>query len=204
MNAPFYNYGLFNDHVSLMIAVLIGAACGFVLERAGFGSARKLAAQFYFTDMSVLKVMFTAIVTAMIGVYGLSAIGFLNLKLVAIPPTYVMPQVVGGLVLGVGFVVGGYCPGTSCVAAVTGRYDGWLYMIGLFTGVLIFDEAFVFLENFYDSTSMGGLTLPRWLNVPYGIVVVSVICIALGAFVAAEWGERKMAGDKSESEHEAA
>jgi len=201
MSAPFFKYGLFNDEVSLIVAVLIGIGFGFFLERAGFGNARKLAAQFYFTDMTVLKVMFTAIVTAMVGVYYLSVMGFVDLSLVYLNPTYLLPQVVGGLILGIGFVVGGYCPGTACVSASTGRYDGWAYVLGLFAGILFFGEVFPLVEDFYVSTSMGTITLPQWLHLPYGMMVFLVCVMALGAFAAAEWGEKKMA-QKAEGEKE--
>jgi hypothetical protein len=80
--APFYKYGFFGDEMSLVLAFLLGTGFGFFLERAGFGSARKLAAQFYLYDMSVFKVMFTAIVTAMLGVTYLGWIGWLDLSLV--------------------------------------------------------------------------------------------------------------------------
>jgi hypothetical protein len=197
MSAPFFKYGLFNDEVSLIVAVFIGMGFGFFLERAGFGSAKKLAAQFYFTDMTVLKVMFTAIVTAMVGLYYLSVIGFVDLSLVYINPTYLVPQIVGGLVLGIGFVVGGYCPGTACVSASTGRYDGWVYVLGLFAGILFFGEVFPLVEGFYMSTPMGQVLLPDLLHLPYGLIVFFVCVMALGAFAAAEWGEKKMAGNKS-------
>jgi len=82
MSAPFYKYGLFGDETSLVMAFLIGIGFGFFLERAGFGNARKLAAQFYLYDMTVFKVMFSAIVTAMIGLYYLSVLGFVDLSLV--------------------------------------------------------------------------------------------------------------------------
>lgn len=196
MNAPFFKYGLFNDEVSLIVAVFIGIGFGFFLERAGFGSARKLAAQFYFTDMTVLKVMFTAIVTAMVGAYYLSVFGLLDLSLVYLTPTYLLPQIIGGLILGVGFVVGGYCPGTACVSASTGRYDGWAYVAGLFAGILVFGELFHFVEKFYQSTPMGQVTLPRLLNLPYGLIVFLVCVMAIGAFAAAEWGEKKMAASE--------
>jgi hypothetical protein len=198
MSAPFFKYGLFNDEVGLIVAVFIGIGFGFFLERAGFGSARKLAAQFYFTDMTVLKVMFTAIVTAMIGVYFLSVFGVLDLSLVYINPTYLAPQVVGGLLLGIGFVVGGYCPGTSCVSAATGRYDGWVYVLGLFAGILFFGEVFHLVEGFYLSTAMGQVTLPQLLHLPYGLMVFLVSVMAIGAFAAAEWGEKKMAARKED------
>ena len=117
MSAPFFKYGLFGDETSLVVAFAIGIGFGFFLERAGFGSARKLVSQFYLNDLAVFKVMFTAIVTAMLGVTYLAWAGVLDLSLVYLVPTYWIPQVAGGLLLGVGFVVGGYCPGTSVAAA---------------------------------------------------------------------------------------
>ncbi|HPN35403.1 MAG TPA: YeeE/YedE thiosulfate transporter family protein [bacterium] len=198
MSAPFYKYGLFNDEVSLIVAVFIGLGFGFFLERAGFGNGRKLAAQFYFTDMTVLKVMFTAIVTAMVGVYYLSIFGFLDLSLVYVTPTNLVPQITGGLILGIGFVIGGYCPGTACVSASTGRYDGWAYVAGLFAGILFFGEVFHLFEKFYTSTAMGKVTLPQLFHLPYGLMVFLVCIMALGAFAAAEWGEKKMAAKKED------
>ena len=142
MNAPFFKFGLFGDSLSLVIAFLIGIGFGFFLERAGFGSARKLTAQFYLTDMAVFKVMFTAIVTAMLGVFYLGWIGFLDVSLVYITPTYLLPQIAGGLILGIGFAVGGYCPGTACVAVSTARIDAIVYLAGVIAGIFVFGEAF--------------------------------------------------------------
>ena len=127
MIAPFYKYGLFGDEVSLILAAVIGVGFGFFLERAGFGSSRKLAAQFYFTDMAVFKVMFSAIVTAMLGLFYLSWAGLVDISMVYVSPTYLLPQLIGGLVLGLGFIVGGYCPGTSVVGMSTGRLDAFAF-----------------------------------------------------------------------------
>ncbi len=196
MNAPFFKFEYFGDDVSLVLAVLIGIGFGFFLERAGFGSGKKLAAQFYFKDMTVLKVMFTAIVTAMLGIYFLSVIGFMDLTLVYLTPTYLVPQIVGGLILGVGFVIGGYCPGTSCVSAATGKIDGAVYLAGIFIGIFIFGEMYPLLEGFYTSTPMGQITLSTLWNIPYGMLVFAVVVMALGAFAASEWGEKKMAEKK--------
>ncbi len=113
MSAPFFKFGMFGDETSLVVAFIIGIGFGFFLERAGFGSAKKLVSQFYLNDMAVFKVMFTAIVTAMLGVTYLGWIGFLDLSLVYLVPTHLAPQIVGGLVLGFGFVIGGYCPRPS-------------------------------------------------------------------------------------------
>lgn len=193
MNAPFYKFDYFNADVSLIIAFVIGIAFGIALEKGGFGKATVLTAQFYFTNMRVLKVMFTAIVTAMLGLYFLSVIGFVDLSLVYLTPTNLLPMAVGGLVAGLGFIIGGYCPGTSMVAVATGKLDAMVFVVGMVFGILVFGEMFPAIESFFNSGDMGTITLPAYFNLPYGLVVFFVVLMAIGAFAAAEWGEKKMA-----------
>lgn len=191
MMAPFFKYGLFGTETSLVFAFAIGIGFGFFLERAGFGSARKLVSQFYLNDLAVFKVMFTAIVTAMLGVTYLSWIGLLDLSLVYLSPTYLAPQVVGGLVLGVGFVIGGYCPGTAIAATATGKWDGLLYGVGVYTGTVLFAEVYPLLQSFHAATPMGPVTIPQYFNLPYGLVVFAVVLMALGGFAGAGWIEKR-------------
>jgi len=193
MNAPFYKFGAFGDEASLVVAFVIGIGFGFFLERAGFGSAKKLTSQFYLDDLAVFKVMFTAIVTAMLGVFYLSWLGIMDLSLVDLVTTNLWPQIVGGLVLGFGFVVGGYCPGTSMVAAVTGRIDGLIFILGVMAGVLGFGETFPLLKRFHESGDFGRLTLPQAFHLPYGLMVFLVVLMALGGFMGAGWVERRFA-----------
>jgi len=194
--APFYKYGFFGDEMSLVLAFVLGTGFGFFLERAGFGSARKLAAQFYLYDMSVFKVMFTAIVTAMLGVTYLGWLGWLDLSLVYLVPTHLVPQIVGGLVLGVGFVVGGYCPGTSVASLATGRIDGFVYAFGIGAGTLVYAEVFPWIKGFVNSNEMGQVTLPEVFDLPWGLVVFAVVLIAVAGFSAATFIERRI-GDRS-------
>jgi hypothetical protein len=194
--APFYKYGFFGDEMSLILAFVLGTGFGFFLERAGFGSARKLAAQFYLYDMSVFKVMFTAIVTAMLGVTYLGWIGWLDLSLVYLVPTHLVPQIVGGLVLGVGFVVGGYCPGTSVASLATGRVDGFVYAFGIGAGTLVYAEVFPWIKGFVNSNDMGQVTLPEVFDLPWGLVVFAVVLIAVAGFSAATLVERRF-GDEA-------
>jgi hypothetical protein len=196
MMTPFYKYGFFGEEFSLLVAFVLGLGFGFFLERAGFGSARKLAAQFYLYDMSVFKVMFTAIVTAMLGVTYLGWIGWLDLDLVYLVPTYLGPQVVGGLVLGVGFVVGGYCPGTSVAALATGRVDAMVYALGIFAGTFVYAEVYPAIKGFVNADAMGQVTLPEVFGLPWGLVVFAVVVIAVVGF----WGATKIerwAGSRS-------
>jgi uncharacterized membrane protein YedE/YeeE len=203
MSAPFFELGYFGDGTGLLVALVIGVAFGWCLESAGLGSARKLAAQFYLTDLTVFKVMFSAVITAMLGVFWLGRLGVLDLSRVYVPETYLLPQLIGGLVFGAGFAIGGLCPGTSCVAAVTGRLDGVALVLGMWSGVLATGLGFPALQGFYESTPRGALTLPQALHLPYGVVVSLVVLAALGGFRAAEWLEARpraaLAANHSES-----
>ena len=194
MNTPLFKYGAFGDETSLVVAFVIGIGFGFFLERAGFGSARKLVSQFYLNDLAVFKVMFTAIVTAMLGVTYLAWMGVLDLSLVYLTPTYLWPGIVGGLVLGVGFVVGGYCPGTSVASMATGRLDGLAFVLGLPVGTLVFAELFPLVQGFYESGHFGTQTLPGVLGLPYGVVVFLVVLMAVAGFAGASWLEKRFGG----------
>lgn len=194
MNAPFFAFGMFGEDASLLVALLVGIGFGFFLERAGFGSARKLVAQFYLSDLAVFKVMFTAIVTAMLGLTLLSSLGVLDLNEIYLVPTYWPSQIVGGLLLGAGFVIGGYCPGTSIAAVATGRIDGLIYVLGLTAGTLGFSVLFPLLEGFYAAGSAGELTLPLLLNLPRAVVVSAVVVMAIAGFSAAPGIERRFGG----------
>jgi uncharacterized membrane protein YedE/YeeE len=105
-------------------------------------------------------------------------------------PTYLVPQLVGGLIFGLGFVVGGYCPGTSCVAASTGRIDGFVLVAGMMAGIWAFVESYPRLEGFVNSSPMGELELPQVLGLPYGAVVAIVVAVAVAGFFVAERIER--------------
>jgi uncharacterized membrane protein YedE/YeeE len=191
MNGPAPLLAEASPLVSTVSAFVIGIAFGWALERAGMGSARKLSGQFYFTDLTVFKVMFSAIVTAMLGAFWLARLGLLDLTRVYVPETLIAPQVVGGLLFGIGFVIAGLCPGTSCVAAATGRGDGLAVMAGMFTGALVTGLAFAPLSAFYESTARGPLTLPSLFGVRDGIVIAAIVGAALLSFVAVERWERR-------------
>ena len=193
MNAPFFKFGLFGDEVSLIVACAIGIGFGFFLEQAGFGSAKKLTDQFYFKDMAVFRVMFTAIVTAMLGLFYLAAAGWVDLSLVYIQPTYLWPQIVGGLLLGVGFVVGGYCPGTSVVAMATGKVDALVNIAGIFAGIFIIGELWPSIAGFTEASNLGRLTLPEVFHLPMGLIVLLVVLMAVGGFWGAGVLERRFA-----------
>ena len=177
---------------NVLLSVAIGFAFGFILERAGFGDARKLAAQFYFYDQAVLKVMFTAIVVAMVLLFASAQLGLLDFERVYVNPTYIWPGIIGGLMLGVGFIVGGYCPGTSVVSAATLKLDGLFFLLGCFLGIFAFGPTVPLFQSFWEQAGyLGRLTIPEWLGWSNGIVVLLVVLMALGMFTGAEWLEAR-------------
>ncbi len=180
--------------VDLAIALLLGVGFGFSLERAGFGSARKLTAVFYLWDMAVVKVMFTAIVTAMAGLFLLSALGVLNLSELYVEPTNFAAAAIGGLVFGAGFIIGGYCPGTSIAAIATGRKDAMMFAVGMLAGVWAYAQFTPGIDEWIKATAQGEMTLPTVTGIGMGWWV-----LAFAAFLAfAAWGmstlEQRFAG----------
>jgi rhodanese-related sulfurtransferase len=174
-----------------LIFGLIGFAFGFTLEMSGFGNSRKLAAQFYLTDLTVLKVMFTAIVTALVLLFGAVGLGLLDFGQVWVNPTYLSSGILGGLIMGVGFIVGGFCPTTSLAAASTGKLDGMFFVAGGFFGAFLFGETEKYFTDWYNNAGYyGRLTLDQVFHLPTGVVVTLIVLMALFMFWGAEQLER--------------
>ena len=192
--APYAMTETFGTSGAHFVYLAIGFAFGFILESSGFGDARRLAAQFYFREMRVLKVMFTAIVVAMLLVFWSTALGLLDYNELWVPPTYLWPGIVGGIIMGVGFILGGYCPGTSLVSAATLKIDGMFFLLGVVAGVMLFGETVSYIDTFWNSGYMGVFTLPEFLQLETGVVVFLVVCLALVMFLGFEWLRERIYG----------
>ena len=190
---PFDSLVANNYEFGLIVSVLIGFGFGFSLERAGFGRATKLAGQFYLNDMTVFKVMFSAIVTAMLGIMVLHGLGLADLKTISesvVSATFIWPMLVGGFLLGVGFIVSGYCPGTSLASAASGHLDGIVTFVGVIVGTLVFGELYPLLESFNNSGAVGQLFLYDVLGIPAPALAFIVTIVAVAAFIGAEKVEK--------------
>ncbi|MCB1193631.1 MAG: YeeE/YedE family protein [Leptospiraceae bacterium] len=192
MLLPFSKTGLFGREMGIVIAMFLGFGFGFFLERAGFGSAKKLSDNWYGRDFAVIRVMFTAVIVAMIGIFGLHYLGIMDIDLVYINPTFIWPQLVGAIFLGIGFAVGGYCPGTTAVAMSTGKIDGLLFFLGFAAGVMVFAEGYSFIESFYNSGAMGRAFLNDVFNASYGVFVFIITVLAILFFMLLKKIERKV------------
>ncbi len=179
---------------SYLLFGCIGFGFGYTLEMAGFGDSRKLAAQFYFKELTVLKVMFTAIAVAMTLLFGAVGLGLLDFSQVWVNPTYLGSGGVGGLIMGVGFIVGGFCPTTSLASASTGRIDGMLFMLGGFVGAFLFGETERYFDNWYNYAGYyGRLTLDQVFGISAPATVVVIVLVALFMFWGSEQLERLLA-----------
>ena len=167
------------DAPSGLLAIPVGIAFGATLERVGLGSARTIADQLSARDFTVLKVMFSAIVTAMLGIFWASRLGWLDLSRVAMPTTDVVPQLVGAVLFGAGFALASLCPGTACVSAATGTRDGLVTIGGLFAGTLVTSLLWTQLGTLAERAPAENATLATDLGLPPGLVVAIITLVAL-------------------------
>ena len=183
---------LISDQLNLVVALLLGIGFGFVLEQAGFSSSRRLAGVFYGYDFTVLRVFFTAAVTAMSGILLLGYLGMLDTDAIYVNPTWLLPAIVGGAIMGVGFIVGGYCPGTSICAMAIGKVDAMFFVVGGIVGVFGFGELYPLYKNFYDSTSLGALKVYDSLGISQGLFAFLLIAVAVVAFAVTTMIEKRV------------
>ncbi|QWD64693.1 YeeE/YedE thiosulfate transporter family protein [Polynucleobacter sp. MWH-UH2A] len=176
----------------ILSGLLLGMGFGFVLERAGFGNPNKLTGQFRLSDWSVFKVMFTAIVFASVGLFLLEKIGLVDAGNLFVPPAFLGAAAIGGALVGAGFAIGGYCPGTSVVGFMSGRIDAAIFLIGLLLGTVLFAGIYPgieFLTTFGEYSKAD--SLPDALNVSALSVDVVMVIAAIGVFILGSWMEKK-------------
>lgn len=199
MTGPLYLNEVIGYNTSLFIAIGIGFLFGFVLERAGFGDSRNLTSIFYFRDMRVLRVMFSAVVTAMLGLVVLNRLGLFDYSMLldySLLTTYFWPQLVGGVLFGLGFVIGGYCPGTAVVGLASGKIDSLLFLAGMLVGIDVFAFGIPLWGSFYKSSDLGRITLWQYFGTSMETMALTVTAAALGAFILAWVAEKWAPYDK--------
>ncbi|MCK9412049.1 MAG: YeeE/YedE family protein [Prolixibacteraceae bacterium] len=181
----------FPEWLNLLIAFFVGIGFGFALEQAGFSSSRRLAGMFYGYDTTVIKVFFTAAIVALASSQLLSFFGLLNLKLVFVNPYYVNSAILGGIIMGAGFIMGGYCPGTSISALSIGKIDALIFLLGGMAGAFLFMETYPFIQTFAMENYQGNMRIDEWLGVSPGVFTLLLIVAAVALFWFAELAEKK-------------
>ena len=196
--APLIPQGFINPDLSLFFAFVIGLGFGYVLEQGGFSTSRKLAGVFYGYDFVVLRVFFTAAITAAIGLLLFNYLGWVEYDMLYINPTFLWSAVVGGVIMGFGFILGGFCPGTSMVAAIIGKIDAMLFILGMMGGIFFFGAFYNAFEPLYNGSALGSIFVFDSLGMPRDLFLFLLVVIALAAFIITRKIEDKVNGIQTE------
>lgn len=161
-------------------AMVFGFIFGFLLQKGGVAKYHILMGQLLLQDFTVIKVMMSAIVVGMVGVYFLYKLDLIKLHL---KPTRLGSNIIGGLIFGVGFALLGYCPGTAAAAIGQGNGDALFGVGGLILGSYLFAELSGKLKDTIEKWGdLGEITIPDLLKVPHGAVVL-LFCLFLLGFL---------------------
>ena len=192
MIGPIISSGLVSPAWDNIFAVLLGIGFGFALESSGFSSSRKIIGTFFGYDFVVVKVFFTAAIVASVGLLYLNYFGLVDFSQLYIQPTFLTSAIVGGIIMGIGFAMGGFCPGTSLCAAAVGRIDGIVFFGGMFIGVFLFSESFSLFENMFYSGSLGAIMINSVLGISPELFTFLLVLVAVGMFNGAAWVQKKV------------
>jgi len=192
MIGPIISSGIVSQAWDNIFAVILGMGFGFALESSGFSSSRKIIGTFFGYDFVVVKVFFTAAIVASVGLLYLSYFGLVDFSLLYIQPTFLTSSIVGGIIMGIGFAMGGFCPGTSLAACAVGRIDGMVFFGGMFIGVFLFSESFPLFENIYYSGSQGAKMINTTLGISPELFTFFLVLAAVGMFFGAAWIQKKV------------
>lgn len=197
MDAPLKKFGIIDADTNILMALLLGILFGYALQRAGFANAKKISHTFYLKDVDVPVVMFTAIATGALGLWGLGLLGVMDLSMMYFLETYLWPMMLGGFIFGIGMVTGGYCPGTAVAALATGKIDALVFIIGFFLGSLAFGDFFTFWNDIYMADFRGVWRLDEALGISIGTSVLLVVAVAIGGSIGLKQLQKKLWGQKS-------
>ena len=169
--------------MTLMIGFLIGCAFGAILYLGGASSYRNILGTLLLKDMTIIKLMMTAIGVGTLGIYLLD-LG--QLAHMSVKPAYLWGIAAGGAIFGIGWAVSGYCPGTCVVGTAEGKLDAVATLIGALVGAFLFAIAFPSLDTLLiQNANFGNITLSDLIGVPgfYIAVAMSAALLFLAFFV---------------------
>jgi len=184
---------------NLIIALVVGVFFGISLNKAGLTKYHKIVNVYRFTDMTVLKFMMTALVVSMSGLYALRGLGLVTFP--NVPATYIVGNLVGGIVFGFGMALSGYCPGTAAAGAGEGKLDYLIpglfgFLVGAVIYGLTYDQVFPAISAL---ASFGNTTMPDLWNINPFLAIFTFTLISLLLFYLIErvgWQRKEMIKDE--------
>lgn len=168
----------FADPIILLKGLLIGSVVGFILQQGKVTRFNVIINQFLFKDFTMIKVMLSALVVGTISLYSAHALGFIDI--IFMPHSSTIAVLVGGLVLGTGLAISGYCPSIAFAAIGQGSKDAIFAAIGLFAGAGLYAE----LHNWFNLKLFKGAvanitTLPQLLGISNWIFIILFSIISI-------------------------
>lgn len=179
---PLTYFDIISTEWNYVIAIFIGMAFGYIMEASGFSSSRKLIGVFYGYDFAVIRVFITATLVAIIGLLYMGYFGWIDYSVLFVHPTFIFSATIGGIIMGFGFIIGGFCPGTSLCALAIGKLDGWVFTIALFIGIFVYSQVYPLIEPYYNMGDMGHITITEYLNISNGWFVFWFAVVAVAIF----------------------
>lgn len=162
----------------LLLGLAFGVIFGFLLQKGGVAKYHTLMGMLILEDMTVIKVMLSAIVVGMIGVFSLKGLGLVRLHL---KPTRYAANIIGGLLFGVGFALLGYCPGTGAAALGQGNFDALGGILGLLAGSYLYAEFSAGLSRtLLKWGDRGKVTFPELLRLSPAVCIAVVSSLLIG------------------------
>ncbi|HJQ79550.1 MAG TPA: YeeE/YedE thiosulfate transporter family protein [Lacipirellulaceae bacterium] len=179
-----------NPGVQLALGFLFGIVFGFLLQKGGVAKYHILIGVLLLEDLTVIKVMLSAIIVGMVGIFAMHRLGMIELQL---KPTRYAANVLGGLIFGVGFALIGYCPGTGAAALGQGNYDAIGGVLGLMAGSFLYAEASAALSRSVEKWGdRGKMTLPEMVGIsPNAFVLVFAPLLALALVAIEQFSSRR-------------
>jgi len=170
--------------MTYVYALVLGVLFGFALNKAGLTRYTKIVNQFRLTDMAVLKFMMTALVVTALGLYPLRALGILTFP--TVPATYVVGNLLGGLIFGVGMALAGFCPGTAVAGAGEGKWDYLVPgLLGFLVGAVIFGLTYTsFMPQILKIANYGNVVIPDLWHINPFLAIIGFTLLALALFYA--------------------
>jgi hypothetical protein len=170
----------------LIFGLITGFILGFTIQKAKVVRYEVLVGQLRLKDFTMIKLMLTAVVVGMVGIYFFKDIGIAGLS---IKSTHLAANIVGGLIFGIGFALLGYCPATGVGAIGEGRTDAfWGGVLGMLVGAAVYAEVYHYLKgNILAWGSYDKITIPSILGMgfPYHWIIIAVFCAGIILFLMA-------------------
>ena len=165
----------------LVLGFVFGIVFGFLLQKGGVAKYEVLMGQFFLTDFTVIKVILTAIVVGMVGIFSMRALGLVKLH---VKPTHYAANITGGLLFGVGLGLLGYCPGTGAAALGQGNYDAIFGIVGLMAGSYVYAETSDYLSATIQRIgNRGRIMLPDLVGVRVKVFLVIFVPLLVASLV---------------------